>query len=153
MVIKFIKRKEGDHTISCERSDRTVTWMRSTEFFVVHDLCHFAVETFMKFKHAFYGMLAAGTNITDFSLPKEKRTFELTEEAFLAEHLVNLLFIEHRQGKLDDLILEFNSTYPGKMNDKINEANVGQMRKEFQNLTRQWNELAEGGSISLEFEE
>lgn len=97
MEIIFTKKEEGQHLINCKRIDGTETWMKVSTFFVMHDLMHYALESEFGFNSAFYGMIENGVAISDFELPKENRKFELTQEAILAEHLVNLLLIECTQ--------------------------------------------------------
>ncbi|HRI19780.1 MAG TPA: hypothetical protein PLA68_02450, partial [Panacibacter sp.] len=104
MEIRFSK-KNDKQVISCKRKDGSTTWMQSDDFFIYHDLLHYAVETTMEFKNAFWGMLAGGVSITDFELPKELRPFTYSEEALAAESIVNLLAMERITGPLND----FNS--------------------------------------------
>ena len=104
MEISFTRNGINNHIISCRRMDGTVTWMQIDSFFIIHDLCHYAVESILELNNAFYGMLASGTAITDFELPKEKRTFRLTEEAIFTEQIVNLLTIEYSQGPMEDFL-------------------------------------------------
>src|SRR5205809_153857 len=111
MEISFTKRGEEDHIISCKRKDGTTTWMHSSSFFVQHDLCHYAVETVLGLRNAFYGMLADGTDITDFELPKEERNIALSTEALLAEHLVNILMIDRNQGRIEDITEQLKNSF------------------------------------------
>lgn len=155
MEISFTKRDEGKHIISCKRKNGTETWMYITSFFVIHDICHYAVETKLGMKSAFYGMLAAGTSISDFELPKEQRSFSLTEEAICAEHLVNLLTIEYTQGRMDSFTEMFTNSY--KMADELfismlKNRKLGEIRNDFEHLAHQWNELEAGGKLKLDFE-
>jgi hypothetical protein len=155
MEISFVKKKEGKHIISCRRKGGTETWTHITPFFVLHDLCHYAVETNLKMKSAFYGMLAAGTSISDFELPKEQRPFELTDEALLAEHLVNLLTIEHSQGKLNNFTEMFSASYkrPGEdFLSMLKHGKLEEIRKDFQQLADRWNALEEESVLKLDFE-
>jgi hypothetical protein len=155
MEIRFTKRNGENHIISCKRSDGSETWMQISSFFAVHDLCHYAVETELKIKHAFYGMLDEGINISDFELPKEERTFQLTEEALLAEQMVNLLTIEYNQGRIENFIDELNNLYKQSKNETlsslINEEQLTAIRNSFESLANQWHGLSEGESIVLKF--
>jgi hypothetical protein len=121
----------------------------------VHDLCHYAVETALKMKHAFYGMLDAGTNISDFELPKDERTFQLTDEALLAEQMVNLLTIEYNQGEIQNFTESLKEIYSQNRNDinmpAINEKQVAVIRNSFESLANQWHGLSEGESLLLSF--
>ena len=104
MEISFTKRGDDQNIISCKRKDGSVTWMHSSRFFIMHDLIHYSVETVLNLKTAFYGMLAAGTDIKDFDVPRERRTILFSDEAIFAEQTVNLLGIEHTQGRIENFI-------------------------------------------------
>ena len=157
MEISFTKNGPNHHIIFCQRMDGTVTWMQIDFFFVVHDLCHYAVESILELNNAFYGMLASGTAISDFELPKEKRTFHLTEEAIYTEQIVNLLTIESKQGPIEFFLNTLNevcqkTTVPitGK---KINKFYLQQIRQYVEILINRWPLLPEGETITLIFEE
>src|SRR5258705_5601115 len=111
MEIKLTKNPSGDHVLSCKRNNGTITWKHVSNFFISHDICHYAVETVVPFKNAFFGMVAAGIDIENFDLPKDQRNFQLSEEATLAEHLVNLLTIEHSQGKMENFLDIFSNIH------------------------------------------
>jgi len=71
MEIKLTKNPTGDHILSCKRNDGTETWKHVNNFFIAHDICHYAAETAIPLNNAFFGMVAAGTDIENFDLPKE----------------------------------------------------------------------------------
>lgn len=155
MKISFTKKKEGSRIISCRRKDGTITWMHSSNFFVLHDICHYVVETNLKLSEAFYGMLASGISITDFELPKEQRPFQLTKEAILAENLVNLLGIEYTQRYLDNFSETLSASYKAD-NDILATLNNGMLRKireEIWLAMNRWNKLEEGKTLTFEFKE
>ncbi|MGI8951627.1 MAG: hypothetical protein ACR2FN_08585 [Chitinophagaceae bacterium] len=157
MEICFKKIREKEHVISCKRKDGSDTWMKTDEFFVMHDLMHYAVETTLHYKTAFYGMLAQGVSITDFELPKNERTFSLTKEAGFAENIVNVLFIELRQQKFPD----FNSTITEiyRMNNYseepplLTEIQLQNIRAKFHELCAKWNSLKTNETLQLMFDE
>ena len=55
--------------LKCIRADGTTTWQKQSErhaaFFSLHDLTHFAVETTLGLKRAFFGLIAEGWDIED----------------------------------------------------------------------------------------
>ena len=96
MKIQFIKLKGKPSILNCIRENGTNTWAKMYPGIEAHDLGHYAVETILEFKNAFYSMIAQGTNIEDFELPRKQRPAKvlpqnLDAEAFISEHLVNLL--------------------------------------------------------------
>ena len=154
MEILFTKKFNGDHILSCKREDGSVSWKHVSSFFIIHDLCHFAVETLMPLKNAFYGMVAAGTDISEFDLPKAQRNFQLTEEALFAEQLVNMLTIEYAQGKMENFIEIFTSIndVEGSKALPIDELKLEKIRNLINQLMQKWNLLQEGKTITLLFE-
>ena len=157
MEISFTKRGSKNHIISCKRKNGTVTWMHSSSFFITHDLCHYAVETKLSLKKAFYGMLADGTDINDFELPKEQRPFQLTEEAIIAEHLVNLLTIEYSQGRMENFIQTLKEGYIKENyvseSPEIEPEKIDDTRNLFEKLMKQWALVPEGDTMTLNFTE
>ncbi len=79
MKIQFKKGKDKS-TLHCIRKDGTATWSTIYQGMEIHDLAHFAVETELGFKKAFYGLLASGYAIQDFALPRAKRPKSLLPE-------------------------------------------------------------------------
>jgi len=156
MEILFTKTGDKEHVLSCRRKDGTVTWHHDSVFFLLHDLCHFAVETVLKFTGGFFGMLASGTDITEFDLPKEKRTMQLTAEAIFAEHLVNLLVIEYKQGRMDNLIEVFYCIHDEYIDSallqQLSEDKLEEIRIKYAGLMKQWNILPVNQTLSLVFE-
>ena len=125
-----------------------------------HDLGHYAVETVLHFQHAFYGMVAKGTNIEDFELPREKRPEKvlpknLHPEALISEHMVNLLLT--RAQRPDDLFDVVESLKPILRENKLpfpehltNKA-MEKIWALFQKLNEQWTRLPVGETMELEF--
>jgi hypothetical protein len=73
IVVRIKKGTDGRTSLSCERSDGTTTWQRQeggqARFFPRHDLTHYAVETVLGHRKGFYGLLAAGWDLSDFGSP------------------------------------------------------------------------------------
>lgn len=157
MEISFSKKADDKSIIACKRKDGTSTWMHSDPFFILHDICHYAVETVLNLKNSFYGMLASGIDINDFELPKEMRTVEFTPEAIWTEQFVNLLAIEHRQGEVDTFIdtLKEISAKNNIIGIQINLDNsqLNQVRSLSKKLVEDWQLLPVGKTITLNFEE
>ncbi|RTL60952.1 MAG: hypothetical protein EKK37_02005 [Sphingobacteriales bacterium] len=155
MTISFSKRSNKQHTLSCARNDGSQTWMQVSDFFIVHDLAHYAVETVLGYQNAFYGMLNSGINITDFEEPKEERTVILTDEAIVTEHLVNLLVIEYRQGVIND----FNTMLADSIqkedtrykSPQLTEEQLNSIRTSLKQYMAQWYQLPDGENLTLNF--
>jgi hypothetical protein len=157
MEILFTKTGKENDVLSCKRENGTVTWKHISSFFILHDIGHYVVEKNLLFRDAFFGMIAAGTAISDFDLPADQRIFQLTEEAIFTEHLVNLVVIEYTQGSISDL--------PGVLaaiNDKritpgllklVTDKKMEQIRNEYNDLLTKWSLLPDGQSLRFLFEE
>jgi len=156
MEIKLTKTG-GNPVLACKRKDGSVTWRHVIPFFIGHDLCHYAVETIIPLKKAFWGMIAGGIDISDFDLPKEERNFQLTEEAILAEHLVNLLTIELSQGKMENLLEVSGGIYQAQVGTNfykiISEKKLEAIRERINTLMQQWQALSDTETMTLLFED
>jgi hypothetical protein len=102
-------------------------------------------------------MVAAGTDINEFDLPKEQRKVHLTEEAIFAEHLVNIVAIDYTQGRMENLIEVLTSVYdnrnePGLLRF-LTDQKLEDIRKRYRELMEEWNSLPETKSMILLFEE
>lgn len=141
--------------LHCTRPDGSATWLPLTPFFVLHDLCHYAVETTLGYTQAFYGMLAAGTDIRQFELPKDQRPFELTPQALQAEQLVNLLVIEYAQGRMEDFLDQLETVNRNNEDRQapamITAAELESVRQLFGQLAERWQALPENESLVLNF--
>ena len=155
MEISFTKKAFKKHIISCKRADGSVTWMQSDDFFVHHDLMHYAVETIMNYRNAFYGMLESGIDISDFELPKEKRTFSYSTEALHSETLVGLINTELSQGNFEDLqqvIREmYESNYPSIAAPEVRLESVARIKEKYEELVLNWMILAPNEKLILQF--
>ena len=73
LVIRIKRHADGAASLSCTRADGSVTWQRQGgklgAVFPPHDLTHFAVETTLGYRHAFFGLVADGWEIADFAAP------------------------------------------------------------------------------------
>ena len=100
LSIRIKKKSDGSAALSCTRADGTTTWQRQEgqlgRFFPLHDLTHFAVETVLGLRHAFYGLLADGWDLSVFAEPGIAR--RIPPDAGLAEVLVGFFDTERATG-------------------------------------------------------
>src|SRR5256886_13477123 len=112
IVIRIKKNKDGRISLSCTRADGTTTWQRQeggqARFFPLHDLTHYAVETVLGHRRGFYGLVAAGWDLTDFGQPWPRGP--LPPEALGSELLVGFLDRERAAGGEEWPATEFNAT-------------------------------------------
>src|SRR6185312_16965824 len=71
LTIRIKKKTDGTAALTCTRTDGTVTWQRQEKqlgaFFPLHDLTHCAVESVLGIDRAFFGLIAARCEISDFA--------------------------------------------------------------------------------------
>jgi hypothetical protein len=84
-ILKFSKTREGAPVLSVTRRDGSVAWQRQRSFFPVHDLTHYAIETTLGLRQAFWGMMADGWEFGDFGTPWPRGPMPNLPEALLAE--------------------------------------------------------------------
>ncbi|HET7190157.1 MAG TPA: hypothetical protein VFI52_18520 [Gemmatimonadaceae bacterium] len=73
LTIHLARRTDGAVVFELRRADGTSTWQKrrgpTADFFAIHDLTHYAVETILGFDRAFYGLVAEGWDLGDFGTP------------------------------------------------------------------------------------
>ena len=151
MLLRFKKGKhQAKHkpdTLTCIRGDSSITWTHIHRGFVQHDFAHYVVETTLGFDNAFFGLVAKGHNIPDFSRPKSERPFEIPQEAIAVEPIVALLQAELWESFPVSLLESDNACLPAN----VTEAQIESMRARLRELLRRWNNLEPGESMELEF--
>jgi hypothetical protein len=102
LSIRLKKHPDGSASLACTRPSGSVTWQQQSgpraRFFPPHDLTHFAVETVLGVRRGFYGLIAEGWDITDFTAPWPRGP--LPPEAAEVEVIVGALDMERLQGEL-----------------------------------------------------
>ena len=153
MLIQLTKNNGKPHIIKYIRDKGTETWMYSDDFFIRHDLSHYAIEKILGYKTAFNGMLNDGMNIKDFEDREKRKAMLITDEAFYAENMANLFLMEIAQGNLDD----FNTVqqaafealevqFPKIM---LPVEKIDEIRLYLRQLLQQWHELTAGETLEL----
>jgi hypothetical protein len=101
LSIRLQRKADGSAILTCTRADGSVTWQRQAgqrgSIFPAHDLTHYAVETELVYAQGFYGLIAAGWEISDFAAPWPRGA--IPSEAREVELLVGLLDSERRMGE------------------------------------------------------
>ena len=129
--------------------------MASDDFFIRHDLSHYAIETILQFKTAFYGMIQNGMDIRDFENKEKRKALLITAEAWYAENMANLFLMETKNGNFEDFnsissqtLAEMNLPFPALL---LNEDDLNTIRNYLQQLLFQWNQLPTGDTLRLNF--
>src|SRR5687767_14096302 len=102
LVIRIKKGGDGRTSLSCTRADGTTTWQRQegaqASFFPRHDLTHYAVETVLRHRRGFYGLVAAGWDLSDFGTPWPRG--KLPKDAHTVEMIVGFLDLDRAAGRM-----------------------------------------------------
>ena len=160
IVIRIKKNKDGRISLSCTRADGTTTWQRQeggqARFFPRHDLTHYAVETVLGHCKGFYGLVAAGWDLSDFGTPWPRG--RLPKDANLAEIIVGFLDRERASGErwtaaaLNDLLASFAGENALPLPEKISEDHLARIRERRAELFAQWDAVEPGEALELPFD-
>jgi hypothetical protein len=162
MNIQIIIKKgiNKSSIITIFREDGSSTWSKLHRGLETHDIAHFAVESTLSFKNAFYGLINQGFTIEDFAAPKHIRPESvkpenLLPEAIITEHIVNLLEVELLNSGLNYSFLEDLSTILKNNNlicpKLLNTKTLKEIRYIYHNLFNKWSVLNEGEELQFNF--
>ncbi|HEX5387116.1 MAG TPA: hypothetical protein VFW66_10475 [Gemmatimonadales bacterium] len=153
--VQLKKGRDGPPSLTAIRPDGSRTWSRVHRFFPLHDLLHYTVETTLGFREAFFGLLAAGWALDDFTAPHARA--RLPAEAGWAENIVGLLDQERARGGEYDAET-FNAGLGAALVDQgwppwreLAEAELVAIRRAHRELAARWQALAPGEQLELIF--
>jgi hypothetical protein len=159
ITISIKKKTDGSASLSCKRPDGSVTWQRQDgqqgRFFPLHDLTHYAVETVLGLDGAFYGLVAAGWNLTDFGNPWPRGP--MPPDAGAAELIVGFLDTERASGTVwtaEDFNAKaaaYHDTRGGAPSLRLTEADLTNIRAARRALFDRWDALPAGDTLELSF--
>ncbi|MBS1666556.1 MAG: hypothetical protein JST58_04190 [Bacteroidetes bacterium] len=155
MELQVTKNQGKPHVILYRRDDSTTTWMHADDFFVMHDLSHFAIEKTLGYTEAFMGMLNRGMDIKEFESREKRLQLTIAPEAVFAENMANLFLMEIVQGNLED----FNQTLGQSFKSMGKELNppvlldheIHSIRDYLRKLIDDWKNLEMGKTLILSF--
>lgn len=147
LKIEILKPPDGTGVLRCTRQDGSVTWQKQKKHaahFALHDLTHYAVETSLGCREAFFGLIAAGWEIEETTGNGARGA--LPEEATQVELIVGLFDAERASGLLwscDDI----REHAPRVLSDQ----DIQRIRSIRSALFRQWAQISPGGALQLTF--
>ena len=160
LTIRIKKNPDGRSSLTCTRADGTTTWqsMKNAQaaFFPRHDLTHYAVETVLGHRNGFYGLVAAGWDLSDFGTPWPRG--RIPEEAVLSEMMVGFLDLERGSGELgraEDInqrLAEFCGTHGLPAPRPLTDDDLWRVRQKRGELFAMWEAVKPGDAIELPFE-
>jgi hypothetical protein len=153
----LITRNSGKpHVIKYIRDNGSETWMYADDFFVQHDLSHYAIEKTLNYTSAFMGMLNNGMDIKDFEDREKRKQMAITQDALFAENMANLFLMEVMQENFDDFnevskqtFEKMNAPYPAP---SLTEQQIDDVRIFLRQLLKGWKELPDGDTMTLNFD-
>jgi hypothetical protein len=153
--IEFAKKSDGSVILRCVRGDGTATWQRhegrNANFFPWHDLTHFAVETVLKHRRGFYGLVAEGWDLTDFGTPWPRGP--LPADAEPAELIVGMFDLERATGvrvTAEQIRAHVSAMAPSAEFD-LSDAELERIRKARSELFERWSAVPAGSTLKLDF--
>jgi hypothetical protein len=160
IVVRIKKGADGRTSLSCERADGTNTWQRQqgaqASFFPRHDLTHYAVETVLGHTKGFYGLVAAGWDLSDFGTPWPRG--QLPKDANLSEIIVGFFDRERASGQIgsaqeiNDELAEFAQENGLLAPEPLSEEDLSRVRKRRGELFAQWDAVRPGDTLELDFD-
>ena len=160
LTIRIKKNTDGSAALSCTRADGTVTWQRQLGaqgmFFPRHDLTHYAVETVLGLRDAFYGLVAIGWDISDFGPPWPRG--RIPETAGIAELIVGFLDVERASGtrwSAEDFTDKAATYYRDHRLDAspptLTDDELARIRQRRAELFARWDAVTPGDALELRF--
>ncbi|HKR09017.1 MAG TPA: hypothetical protein VJS39_07505, partial [Gemmatimonadaceae bacterium] len=125
-------------------------------FFPRHDLTHYAVETVLGHRNGFYGLVAAGWDLTDFGNPWPRG--RIPDEAVLSEMMVGFLDLERGSGELaraEDInqrLAAFCAEHGLPAPEVLTDDDLWRVRQKRGELFAMWEAVKPGDAIELPFE-
>ncbi len=152
LQIEFKKISAERASLRCRRPDGSATWSRVQAFFPLHDLTHFAVESELGLRQGFFGLIASGWDLSDFTQPGVAA--RLPAEGIVVENIV---------GTVERLGEELTAAdFAGALADSLAGQNLPpyrtlgdeelkRIREKRAALIAQWRALPVGETLRLEF--
>jgi hypothetical protein len=155
MQLSITKNTNKPHVLLYKRDNGTETWMSTGEFFVRHDLSHYAIEKTLGYNTAFMGMINNGMDIRDFEDRNKRLSIPLTAEGVYAENMANLFLMEIAQGETEDMnqVIQNSFVNMGLSHDpvRLSEIELKAIRSFLRQLLDNWNTLPAGQTMVLDF--
>jgi hypothetical protein len=165
LTVRIKKNSDGSSALTCLRADGTSAWQRQLgaqgRFFPHHDLTHFAVESELGFRRAFYGLVSEGWDFADFGVPWPRGP--MPTEALAAEMIVGMLDVDRAMRARGDppmtaaAITEQMIAYADAQGiieprPVLTDEQLTRIRARMSDLFAGWAELEPGGALELRFQ-
>ena len=145
--IAIAKQSGGTGVLHCTRQDGSVTWQkqnRHAAHFALHDLTHYAVESILKARRGFFGLIAEGWEV-DETTGKGARG-ALPAEALEIERIVGL-FDSERASQALWTPEQFNEFAPRALTGE----QIDSIRRLRAALFERWAAIPQGEKLQLQW--
>ena len=156
LEIKIKKGRDGRSVLTCTRPDGSTTWSHVSDYFPVHDMSHFVVESTLGIRNGFYSLILDGWNMEDFNVKGISKTIPV--EANLVEAIVGRLQRDLMPGS-DFTAESFNAEVLAVLEGignpsrrSVTEEELSMMRVRLRELLQEYKSIPPGESITLNFE-
>ncbi len=161
LSIRLTKRAADEYVLTCVRPDGSVARQHyrgpTAHFFPRHDLTHYVIETELRMKRGFYGLVAEGWNLGDFGAPWPRG--RIPEDADPAENIVGPLDREvglpgpFTAEEFNRLLGDALAKMPGARGGvPVTEAILERIRTQIGELNACWLALPAGDTMELSFD-
>lgn len=159
MRIRFSKGAGKRDTLCAIRDDGSSSWAALPPGFVTHDFMHYAVETALGYREAFYGLLTRGYDIQDFGETDERtgQKPSLPVEASHAECAVQVLWQQWLGGDwpspdaLSEMLALVWDQFQLPPPPTITPEQLSRIRRIYEDLLQQWARTDSGASFERDF--
>lgn len=157
LQLRLKKGKDGRiASFALARADGSVTVQRNVQpFFPVHDLTHYAVESTLRMRRGFYGLVCEGWNFEDFGSPWPRRP--LPADFDPVEEIVGSFDFERATGHeitaedVNDRLAAFYAKRPSTTPRSVVPEDVDRIRRRVREYTARWQSLPGGETLVLEY--
>lgn len=156
--LALVRREDGGTLLRCTRAGGSVSWQHQppahAPHFVAHDLTHYAVETTLGARRAFFGLVAEGWEI-DETTGKGARG-PLPDEALWVERIVGLLDAERASGAdwtaatFAEQLARVGARAPASLRP-LDDAALSRIRRRRDELLAAWRRTPLGEELALHF--
>jgi hypothetical protein len=157
--IRLERRRDGAIVLELQRADGTRTWQKRTgpaaEFFALHDLTHYAVETTLGIQRGFYGLVAEGWDLADFGTPWPRGP--LPPDALPAEFIVGCFDTQRAAGErltaeqCNRSAADYFASHGRPSPVRVTDDELDAIRALLATLTARWRALAADAALELAF--
>jgi hypothetical protein len=155
LKVRFTRGKDKKDVLAVVREDGSQSWQHQQRGIPVHDLAHFAVESALGLKDAFYGLLAQGWDIKRLT-DRDVRSI-LPPEGLWTEFVVGLIQTEQlapeplRADEFNELLEREKENFGLKFDRRVTDDDLKRIREAFYREFSRWRTLQPGESLNLEF--